>query len=224
MAVMGLRLAQRANGVSKLHGEVSRGMFGELWPGFDAGGRADHLGDERRARADLGRPDARPTSRRRRSAPGTPRPSTGPATRSRTPTSGRVRRAMREQLVADARRRLIGAWQEQNPGLGVPSWFHEMLDPDILTIGFARRVPTYKRLTLMLHDPERLRVAAAAPGAAGAGGGRRQVASGRRRGQAAHPGARRVRVGAGGARAHRVPAQLRHRHGASGSTRAPTCG
>jgi len=27
----------------------------------------------------------------------------------------------------------------------------------LLTIGFARRVPTYKRLTLMLHDPERLR-------------------------------------------------------------------
>src|ERR1022692_123519 len=35
MAVMGLRLAQRANGVSKLHGEVSRQMFTGLWPGFD---------------------------------------------------------------------------------------------------------------------------------------------------------------------------------------------
>ena len=35
MAVMGLRLAQRANGVAKLHGEVSRGMFSALWPGFD---------------------------------------------------------------------------------------------------------------------------------------------------------------------------------------------
>ncbi len=35
MAVMGLRLAQRANGVSRLHGEVSRGMFDGLWPGFD---------------------------------------------------------------------------------------------------------------------------------------------------------------------------------------------
>ena len=35
MAHMGLRLAQRANGVSLLHGEVSRGMFNELWPGFD---------------------------------------------------------------------------------------------------------------------------------------------------------------------------------------------
>ncbi|MGL5910571.1 MAG: alpha-glucan family phosphorylase, partial [Phycicoccus sp.] len=35
MAVMGLRLAQRANGVSQLHGMVSREMFDGLWPGFD---------------------------------------------------------------------------------------------------------------------------------------------------------------------------------------------
>ncbi|MGH3563764.1 MAG: alpha-glucan family phosphorylase, partial [Mycobacterium sp.] len=35
MAHMGLRLAQRANGVSLLHGRVSRAMFNGLWPGFD---------------------------------------------------------------------------------------------------------------------------------------------------------------------------------------------
>ncbi|MDT5178575.1 MAG: glycogen phosphorylase, partial [Mycobacterium sp.] len=35
MAHMGLRLAQRANGVSLLHGRVSRGMFNDLWQGFD---------------------------------------------------------------------------------------------------------------------------------------------------------------------------------------------
>ena len=35
MAVMGMRLAQRVNGVSELHGAVSREMFGGLWPGFD---------------------------------------------------------------------------------------------------------------------------------------------------------------------------------------------
>ena len=37
MAHMGLRLGQRANGVSELHGHVSRGMFSDLWPGFDEG-------------------------------------------------------------------------------------------------------------------------------------------------------------------------------------------
>ena len=35
MAVMGMRLAQRVNGVSQLHGAVSREMFAGLWPGFD---------------------------------------------------------------------------------------------------------------------------------------------------------------------------------------------
>ncbi len=35
MAVMGMRLAQRVNGVSKLHGQVSREMFSGLWPGFE---------------------------------------------------------------------------------------------------------------------------------------------------------------------------------------------
>ena len=37
------------------------------------------------------------------------------------------------------------------------SWIADALGPDVLTIGFARRVPSYKRLTLMLRDPERLR-------------------------------------------------------------------
>jgi glycogen phosphorylase len=31
-----------------------------------------------------------------------------------------------------------------------------VLDENVLTIGFARRVPSYKRLTMMLHDPVRL--------------------------------------------------------------------
>ena len=35
MAVMGFRLSQRANGVSQLHGHVSREMFHGLWPAFD---------------------------------------------------------------------------------------------------------------------------------------------------------------------------------------------
>ncbi len=52
---------------------------------------------------------------------------------------------------------MSAAWAAENPGIGDPTWFRELLDPDVLTIGFARRVPTYKRLTLMLHDPERLR-------------------------------------------------------------------
>ena len=42
MAVMGLRLAGRSNAVAKLHGEVSREMFSDLWPDVPAEESADH--------------------------------------------------------------------------------------------------------------------------------------------------------------------------------------
>jgi starch phosphorylase len=145
MAVMGLRLAQRANGVSKLHGDVSRHMFGALWPGFDPddvpitsvtnGVHAPTWTDPKvwRLHGDYSEQNV----------------SDGDlwALRSR----------LRAQLVEDARKREAAAWAEKNPGLSTPAWIQRLLDPDVLTIGFARRVPTYKRLTLMLTDPERLR-------------------------------------------------------------------
>ena len=156
MAVMGLRIGQRANGVSQLHGEVSREMFGALWPGFDAvdvpitsvtnGVHAPTWTDpllSALAEQKLGTTDT-----------------TAADWTSTTVTDAdlwTVRGEMRSQLVADARRRLTAAWDEQNPGIPAPKWYQELLDPSVLTIGFARRVPTYKRLTLMLHDEDRLR-------------------------------------------------------------------
>lgn len=156
MAVMGLRLAQRANGVSQLHGDVSRGMFGALWEGFDQddvpitsvtnGVHAPTWTDPLMvslAHEKLGTYETSACD-----------------WNSDAVTDADlwgVRRAMREQLVHDARARTIAAWAEQNPGVAAPSWMTELLDPDVLTIGFARRVPTYKRLTLMLHDQDRLR-------------------------------------------------------------------
>jgi starch phosphorylase len=156
MAVMGLRLAQRANGVSKLHGEVSRGMFGALWPGFDQddvpitsvtnGVHAPSWTDPmllELAKEKFGTVDTTAVDWSAKAVSDA--------------DIWSVRGRMREQLVRDARRRVSAAWQEQNPGVGDPAWFSELLDPGVLTIGFARRVPTYKRLTLMLHDPDRLR-------------------------------------------------------------------
>jgi len=156
MAVMGLRLGQRANGVSLLHGDVSRGMFGAMWPGFDQddvpitsvtnGVHAPTWTDPlllQLASEKLGTSDT-----------------TAADWLSDAVSDGdiwAVRREMKTQLVKDARTRLIASYKEENPGGGVPAWFSTILDPDVLTIGFARRVPTYKRLTLMLRDPERLR-------------------------------------------------------------------
>ena len=156
MAVMGLRLGQRANGVSQLHGEVSRGMFGALWPGFDA--------DDVPITSVTNGVHAPTWTDPSLVALAVERLGTADTTIADWASDAvsdadlwDVRNGMRQQLVTDARARVSQAWGEQNPGIGAPSWFSQLLDPHVLTIGFARRVPTYKRLTLMLHDPDRLR-------------------------------------------------------------------
>ena len=68
-----------------------------------------------------------------------------------------LRRELRVSLVEDVRRRLRAAWKKRGAADAELAWTDSVLDPDILTIGFARRVPTYKRLTLMLREPERLK-------------------------------------------------------------------
>ena len=157
MAVMGLRLAQRANGVAKLHGEVSRGMFSALWPGFDHSEvpitsvtngvhvptwvdsrisklARDQFGSEAEA---LGKWDL--------------------AYNVSDADVWALRREMRAALVEDVRRRLRAAWKKRGAADAELGWTDNVLDPDVLTIGFARRVPTYKRLTLMLREPARLK-------------------------------------------------------------------
>jgi glycogen phosphorylase len=144
MAVMGMRLAGRVNGVSVLHGEVSREMFAGLWPGFDTaevpigsitnGVHAPtwvarevcDLGDS----ADAASADAE--------------------------RLWGIRRRLRARLVAETRRRLRESWQQRGASGAELTWIDDVLDENVLTIGFARRVPSYKRLTLMLNDPQRL--------------------------------------------------------------------
>jgi starch phosphorylase len=160
MAVMGMRLAQRVNGVSRLHGEVSREMFTGLWPGFDTSevpigsitngvhgptwvapeimrlaedgyqaGAAEWLADEAPAWEAVAADPAR---------------------------IFQIREVLRARLVAEARSRLRASWQQRGASDAELSWIASALDENVLTIGFARRVPSYKRLTLMLQDPGRL--------------------------------------------------------------------
>ncbi|QEO10527.1 alpha-glucan family phosphorylase [Protaetiibacter larvae] len=156
MAVMGLRLAQRANGVSQLHGRVSRHMFGFLWPGFDAADVPITSITNGVHPATWTDPQLRELAESRLgSADATSCDWTSDAVSDAE--IWELRGRLREQLVHDARRRMTTAWAEQNPGVAAPIWYRELLSPEVLTIGFARRVPTYKRLTLMLQDPGRLR-------------------------------------------------------------------
>ncbi len=158
MAVMGLRLAQRANGVSQLHGVVSREMFDGLWPGFDDeevpitsitnGVHAPTWVDRRvyeLADTFLGTTHLERDNAWERIA-GVPREAVWA-----------TKRDLREQLVVEARRRTRSSWAKRGASPAELGWVDDILDPDVLTIGFARRVPTYKRLTLMLRDPERLK-------------------------------------------------------------------
>ncbi|MHB8506153.1 MAG: alpha-glucan family phosphorylase, partial [Acidimicrobiales bacterium] len=159
MAVMGLRLAGRSNGVARLHGHTSRQMFRPLWPDVPVDeapilsvtngvhGRTwvssemddlltryvspawDEAGPEEWARIDDARDDE----------------------------LWRVREQGREALVTFVRARL----KRSLLATGVPSvdaaWTDDALDPRYLVVGFARRFASYKRATLLFSQPDRLR-------------------------------------------------------------------
>jgi glycogen phosphorylase len=161
MTVLALGFASRANGVSKLHGHESREMWQKLWPelpvnevpighitngvhfpswtslemkrlydrylGPDWDGEPAHDGIWSRAQA--------------------------------IPAEElwRTHQLRRERLISWARRHV----RQQRIRRGAPQFeidsAAEILDPDALTIGFARRFATYKRATLILRDLPRLK-------------------------------------------------------------------
>jgi glycogen phosphorylase len=159
MALMGLRLAGRSNAVSRLHGDVARAMFSELWPDVPADEvpitsitngvhTATWVGPEMvevldryldpgwaeggEARWDrlIDIPDAE---------------------------LWRARERARERFVFFIRERLREQLLSRGASESEAALAEEVFDPGILTIGFARRFAQYKRATLMFSDPERLK-------------------------------------------------------------------
>ncbi|OSP25905.1 MULTISPECIES: glycosyltransferase family 1 protein [unclassified Streptomyces] len=163
MAVMGLRLAQRANGVSLLHGDVSREMFAGLWPGFDPEevpitSVTNGVHAPTWVAPEVFRLGARQIGAQRAEEA----LSVGDSDRWDSVADiadqdiWKLRRSLRELLVLEVRERLRASWRQRGAGTAELGWIDGVLDPDVLTIGFARRVPSYKRLTLMLRDRDRL--------------------------------------------------------------------
>ncbi|MDX3361961.1 MULTISPECIES: glycosyltransferase family 1 protein [Streptomyces] len=163
MAVMGLRLGQRANGVSLLHGRVSREMFSGLWPGFDAEevpitSVTNGVHAPTWVAPEVIRLGARQIGAKRAEDALT----VGDSDRWDSVADiadqdiWELRRVLREKLVGEVRERLRASWRQRGAGTAELGWIDDVLDPDVLTIGFARRVPSYKRLTLMLRDRDRL--------------------------------------------------------------------
>lgn len=161
MTVLALRLSGRANGVSRLHGAVSRRIWQGLWPDFSAHeipiGHVTngvhlhtwvslemaelldrHLGDVWRLVA----ADERDW---------------GPVYRIPDRALWDTHQHRRKRLIEVTRQHL----RQQMQGQGAPAAKIEQalarLDPAVLTIGFARRFATYKRGNLIFRQLERLK-------------------------------------------------------------------
>ncbi|HSJ51908.1 MAG TPA: alpha-glucan family phosphorylase [Actinomycetota bacterium] len=162
MTSLGLRLSRTATAVSELHGRVAREMWAPLYrsvtpenvpighvtngvhvPTWMSAPMRDlldrHLGDEWPFRA-------------------ANRATWEPVDDIPAHELWAVRNRLRANLVAYVREADAAArLNRYEDGEAVQAAF-EVFDPDRLTLGFARRVATYKRLSLLFRDPDRLSV------------------------------------------------------------------
>ncbi|MCE2504566.1 MAG: alpha-glucan family phosphorylase [Chlorobi bacterium] len=159
MTVLALRLTSGRNGVSQLHGEVSREMWHEVWPNFSYGETpiigitngvhtlsfvADKMRDlfSTYVARDW---NQRITDQRIWSQIAS------------IPDEQlwKTKEEMRGEMIEYLRRRLTerrtATYTRSKTGRDMAS----ILDPHALTIGFARRFATYKRATLLFRDSER---------------------------------------------------------------------
>jgi len=160
MTVLGLKLSRRANAVSSLHGHVSRRMWAHLWPwrveeeipiGHITNGvhvpswlawQMQQLYD-RHFPPDwfdrMGEPEV--WQGIHNVDPG---------------ELWETHHALKNLLLAFVRRRISRQCRRRGESDEIVEATRNMLDPNVLTIGFARRFATYKRADLLLTDPDRL--------------------------------------------------------------------
>jgi starch phosphorylase len=160
MPVLALRLSAYTNGVSKLHGQVSRGMWGSIWPGVPTDEvpiipitngihLKNWLSDEMTSLFDryLGPNWADETTNKQIWYNVDQIPDE---------EFWQIHQRCKEQLIVFARNRLKAHMERRGTYHTEMNHAEEVLDPEALTIGFARRFATYKRGNLLLKDPKRL--------------------------------------------------------------------
>ena len=160
MTVLALRLSRFVNGVSELHGHVSRNMWQQVWPGVPAEEiPIAHVTNGIHTRSWLCSEIARLYDRYLG-----PRWFEDPTNKTlwdrvdMIPDAElwRSHERMRERLVGFVRGRLRTQLRKRGANRAWVKQAAEVLDPEALTIGFARRFATYKRAALILSDPDRL--------------------------------------------------------------------
>jgi starch phosphorylase len=160
MTVLALRLACFSNGVSKLHGEVSRRMWNNLWQGVpEAEVPIRHVTNGVHFRSwvsfEMNQLYDRYLGPKWREEPADTalwgRAQSIPAAE-----LWRTHERRRERLVAHTRQRLRAQLLSRGAARAAIDEADEVLSPDALTIGFARRFASYKRANLLIRNPERL--------------------------------------------------------------------
>ena len=160
MTVLALRLSSFNNGVSQLHGSVSRKMWKEVWPHFpEEDVPISHITNGVHIPSWISNDMAYMLYRYL--GPGwteDPDSKAAWAGIEKIPDAElwRVHERRRARTIAFVRARLVE--QLRRRGAGVEAMLHasEVLNPEALTIVFARRFATYKRAVLLMQDPDRL--------------------------------------------------------------------
>ncbi|MCV7345525.1 alpha-glucan family phosphorylase [Mycolicibacterium rhodesiae] len=158
MAFLAIRGAAHVNGVSELHGEVSRELFADLFPrcpieevpvGYVTNGI--HVPSWDSPAADELWTDAELREQWR----GVPTPIVERLQKRPAAELWAMRNHNRERFVSWARQRLARQYTIAGAGADRIDEAQRIFDPNILTLGFARRFTEYKRTGLLLHDPDR---------------------------------------------------------------------
>jgi starch phosphorylase len=162
MTQAALRLSRSANGVSARHGTVAREMWTELWPGRAVEAiPIGHVTNGVHVPSWIGREMrellTRTLGERWLTEANDPEAWAG-VTDIGDAELWAARRKQRADLVSFIRSRSTADRLVRSDERDYVSAAARVFDADVLTIGFARRVATYKRLDLLTQDPERMLV------------------------------------------------------------------
>ncbi len=160
MTVLAMKLSRHANGVSALHGSVSRRMWQPLFPTkTEEEVPIGHITNGVHVPSWIA-PQMRELYDRHLGADWPSRQRHSETWKQiETIPDGELwetRQVLKARMIDFVRRRLLREIKRRDEGEAAAATASRVLDLNVLTIGFARRFATYKRANLILRDPERL--------------------------------------------------------------------
>jgi starch phosphorylase len=160
MPILAMRLSSYINGVSKLHGQVSREMWSALWPGLPTE-EVPIISITNGVHIKTWLSEEMNSLYEKYLGPNWSDETTDKSTWDTTnqipdEEFWRSHQRCKGHLIAFVRSRLKAQMQRRGTYHTELNQADEVLDLEALTIGFARRFATYKRGNLLLREPQRL--------------------------------------------------------------------